>query len=307
MKRSDALAPCRQRGLTIVELMAALLIASILLAGLVTIFASMRRSFSTTRELNQLVNQQQFTSTVLTNAIDGAGYYPMTSRTVRGLFPNIAQAFPVMSTTAGSSTSGSYAVNFTTAGQFIYGTGGTVPGSKNDMVAVRIITGGSGTKAYDCLGESTVPAGAPGSVGRAISVFWVNPAKNELMCATRNEPAGEPLVGDDVLTGKSTGLLGGVSSLVAEYGVDTNRDGSVNRFMSADTLNSAAGQICPDVVTGAGNSSSCWPYVRSVRFTLGFISALNDAKSPIYMTRTVHLNNTDGRTLNSMDSVIASN
>lgn len=301
MKRSDALRPCRQSGLTIVELMAALLIASILLAGLVTIFASMRRSFSTTRELNQLVNQQQFTSTVLTNAIGGAGYYPMTSRTVRGLFPDISQAFPAMSTTFGTHT-----VNFTTAGQFIYGTGSTVPGA-NDVVAVRILTGGSGTKAYDCLGESKVPAGAPGSVGRAISVFWVDAAKKELMCATNNQPAGEPLVGGDVLTGKSTGLLGGVNSLVAEYGVDTNRDGSVNRFMSANTLNSSSGQVCPDVVTGAGNSSSCWPYVRSVRFTLGFISALNDAKSAIYMTRTVHLNNTDGRTLNSMDNVIASN
>lgn len=290
-----------QSGLTIIEMMVAMLIAVILLAGLVTIFASMRRSFSTTRALDQLVNQQQFTSTMLTNAIATAGYYPLTNRTVRGQYPNAADAFPVLSTTVGGHT-----VDFATAGQFIYGTGGTSAGD-NDVVAMRMVTGAAPVSPFDCLGQ----AGPAGTAARALSVFWVNNANNQLMCGTASDNAGQPLAGGDTLTGqastKVTGKLGGVSALVVDYGVDTDRDGSVDRFMSADTLNSNGGKICADVISGTGNSSSCWPFVRSVRFTLSFISELNDASSPLKLTRTVRLNNTDGNTRNSMNGVIVSN
>lgn len=286
-----------ESGLTIMEMMVAMLIATILLAGLVTIFASMRRSFSATQALNQLVNQQQFASTELTNAISSAGYYPASNRTIRGQYPTVDDAFPVDQTlSAGGKT-----IDFATSGQFIYGTGGTGVNA-NDMVAVRMINikGAKSQGPYDCLGS---PGSATAS--RAFSVFWVDTNKNQLMCATQNDTAGQPLVGGDALTGTATNLLGGISSLTAVYGVDTNRDGSVNRFMNATALNN--NKICPDVTTGKGNTSSCWPYVRSVRFKLGFITSLNGGKTPIYLTRTVRLNNTNGMTLSSMPNVIVGN
>ena len=303
MKHSELHSARGESGLTILEMMVAMLIATILLAGLVTIFASMRRSFSTTRSLNQLVNQQQFASTVLTNAISNAGYYPAANRTVRGKFPTVDIAFPVDSTL---SVNG-YTIDFSTAGQFIYGTGGTSP-NDNDVVAVRMINIVNTSLAngplmqgpYDCLGN---PGTATAS--RAFSVFWVDSTKNQLMCGTKDYKSGQPLLGGDALTGAAAGLLGGVSSLTAVYGVDLDRDGSVDRFMSANTLNAV--KICPDVTTGTGNTSSCWPYVRSVRFKLGFITALNGAKSRVYLTRTVRLNNTNGMTLNSMPNVIVGN
>lgn len=285
-----------ESGLTIMEMMVAMLIGVILLAGLVTIFASMRRSFSATQALNHLVNQQQFASTELTNAISSAGYYPAANRTIRGQYPTVDDAFPVDQTlTANGKT-----IDFATAGQFIYGTGSTGTNA-NDMVAVRMINikGATSQGPYDCLGS---PGAA--TAGRAFSVFWVDPNKNQLMCATQKYPNGQPLVGGDALTGTATGFSG-VKSLAALYGVDTNRDGSVNRFMTADKLNSD--KICPDVTTGTGNSSSCWPYVRSVRFKLGFITSLNGGKTSIYLTRTVRLNNTNGMTLKSMPNVVAGN
>lgn len=306
MKRFELHSPNAESGLTILEMMVAMLIATIILAGLVTIFASMRRSFSATRSLNQLVNQQQFASTELTNAISSAGYYPASNRTVRGQYPTVDDAFPVESTLS----AGGYAIDFANAGQFVYGTGGT-SNADNDMVAVRMINIAGASAAslqgpYDCLGSPGNTA-SPGTPNRAFSVFWVNKNMNQLMCATENFRNGQPLVGGDVLTGAAIGSHGGVSSLTAEYGIDTNRDGSVDRFMSANTLNSSVGDKCPDVTTGKGNSSSCWPYVRSVRFTLGFITSLNDAKARVYLTRTVRLNNTNGMTLDSMSNVVTGN
>ncbi len=297
MKHIESHYPRAESGLTIVEMLVAMLIATILLAGLVTIFASMRNSFSTTRSLNQLVNQQQFASMVLTNAISSAGYYPATNRTIRGQFPTTDDAFPVVSTTVGGKS-----VDFSTAGQFVYGTGGTSM-TDNDVVAVRMINNSASQGPFDCLGS------AGGGTGNLYSVFWVDTSKNQLMCATNTFSSGQPLLGGHLLRGPGlpTGKYGGIKYLSAAYGVDTNRDGSVDRFMSADALNSAADQVCPDVKTGTGNSSSCWPYVRSVRFTLGFMTALNNASSPVYVTRTVRLNNTNGMTLASMSNVVVGN
>ncbi len=298
MKLNELDSPRSESGMTILEMLVAMLIATIILAGLVTIFASMRRSFSTTRALNQLVNQQQFASTVLTNAISSAGYYPASNRTIRGQYPTAETAFPAVSTIS----LGGQSIRYDTAGQFVYGTGGTAS-NDNDVVAVRMLNDSTSQGPFDCLGS------AGSGTGILYSVFWVNTAKHQLMCATNTYKNGQPLLGGDLLTGPGlpAGKYGGVKYLRAEYGVDTNRDGSVDRFMSANTLNTTAGQICPDILTGTGNTSSCWPYVRSVQFTLGFITSLNDAKSPVYVTRTVRLNNTNGMTLNSMSNVVVGN
>lgn len=293
MNRQRTSSRFAQSGLTLVELMVAMLIALILLAGLVTVFASMRTSFATTKALNTLVNQQRFASTVLTNAINTAGYYPLTVRSVRGSYPNAQVAFPVESTSIGGQS-----LVFDTAGQVVYGTGAT-SATADDVVAVRMVHGGGAVSPFDCLGQA--PASATGTPPvRTTSVFWVDPNTNELKCATSSNPTGSTLVGGEQLKGpgiaSSPALYGGVESLSIEYGVDTDRDGSVDRYMSADTLNSGAGKICPDVTTGAGNSSSCWPYVRSVSFTLGFINALNQGKKALSLTRTVMLNNSDAQT-----------
>ena len=278
-----------QSGLTLVELMVAMVIGLILLAGLVAVFASMSRSFATTQALNQLVNQQRFVSTVLTNVISTAGYYPLGNRTVRGQYPDAQVAFPVVTTSIGGQ-----ALKFSTAGQVVYGTDSTATGS-NDVVAVRMLQDSGTYSPFDCLGH--VPTTG---VGTAISVFWVDTAKNELHCATSNDHGGAALVGGDLLKGPgipaSPAVYGGVSSLIAEYGVDTTGDGSIDRFMSANTINSAAGKVCPDVASGTGNSSSCWPYVRSIRLSLAFISKLNRGQASLPLTRTVVLNNTDGKT-----------
>lgn len=284
-----------QAGLTLVEMMVAMVIGLLLLAGLVAVFTSMRTSFATTQALNKLVNDQRFATTVLTNSIDTAGYYPLTVRSVRGSFPNAQIAFPVETTTIGGQS-----LTFATAGQVVYGTGATSAGA-NDVIALRMVHGGGGISPFNCLGQA--PSAATGTApARTISVFWVDTAQNELKCATSSNPSGATLVGGQQLKGpgipSSPAIYGGVKSLRIEYGIDTDRDGSVDRYMSAQTLNSGAGQICPDVTTGTGNTSSCWPYVRSVRYTLGFISKLNRGTQPLLLSRTVMLNNTDSLTRN---------
>ncbi len=279
----------RQSGLTLVEMMVALVISLLLLAGLVTVFASMRTSFSTTQELNHLVNQERLASTVLSDTLANAGYYPLTNRTVIGLYHTPAVAFPVQTTTVGV-----YDLDFATDGQVIYGTGATTPGS-NDVVAVRMMTGANDS-ILDCQGGENTS----GDIEHLVNVLSVDQTENKLMCTVSTDDgstvktSSTPLIGGDLLPIAGT-RYGGVNSLVAVYGVDTDGDGSVDRYMSAPVLD--ATDICPDALTGTGSASNCWPYVRSVRITLGFVTAL-DATKTFYLTRNVVLANAIGRNVN---------
>lgn len=285
-----------QSGLTLVELMVAMVISLILLAGLVTVFASMRTSFSTTKELNQLVNQQRLAATVASDSLANAGYYPLTNRTVVGQYQTPEAAFPAATTSVGINGS-TVALDFATAGQVVYGTGATASGSL-DVLAVRMMTI-KGASPLNCQGGTNPSAS---TVERVTSVFWVKSSTKQLECTVITDDGGAvtssstPLVGGQQLP-LAGAPYGGVESLVATYGVDTNASGSVDRYMSADTLNSSAGDVCPDPATGAGSSSACWPYVRSVRIKLGFKSALDPAKV-FELTRTVMLENAIGRNVN---------
>ncbi len=266
--------------------MVALVISLLLLAGLVTVFASVHSSYGTTSQLNCLVNQERLASDVIGNTLANAGYFPLTNRTVTSLYPSPLTAFPSLETAVHTR------LDFV-SGQVIYGTGATTPGSR-DVVAIRMLTAPTDKgNILDCQGSTST---AGDGIERSINVLWIDPAKNQLMCSTSTDPGGTPIIGGDRLPVKGT-HYGGVNSLVAVYGVDTNADGSVDRYMSAGTLKSVAGDICPDVVTLKGNSSSCWPYVRSVRITLGMVSALAPDEV-LHFTRSVVLANAIGRNVN---------
>ncbi len=279
----------REAGLTIVELMVAMVISLLLLAGLVTIFASMRSSFRTTKRLNALVGQQRLASTVVTDTLSDAGYYPLTIPAIVGQYPTPAAAFPIDAVSVNNINGNSVTLNFATAGQVIDGI--TVGG--NDIVATRMMTYQNASP-INCQGDvnSTTTA------YQLVSVFWVDTSTHQLDCTlVRNGTvlSAQPLVGGEnqVVPGQQS-VMSGVTSLTATYGVDTDADGSVDHYMSANTLNSSAGDICEDPATQTGNTSSCWPYVRSVLLKLGFASGINPHRT-FNLTRAVVLESAIGR------------
>jgi type IV pilus assembly protein PilW len=284
-RRGADVLPRHQGGLTLVELLVALVISLLLLAGLVTVFAAMNSSFSTTKQLNHLVGQQRLASTVLTNTVESAGYWPVANRDIRGQFHNAMKAFPAAAPDV------HIPLNFT-KGQFIYATGAATSSSPN-VIAIRMMTGPDNS-VFDCQGGTN----ASGDIEHVINVFWVDTTKNELKCAVSvngDAPTTVPLLGGDRLPVKGE-KYGGVKSLFAVYGVDTDASGSVDRYMSAETLNSGGGEICPDVDTNTGNTNTCWPYVRSVRLTIGFVTALDPRKTQ-YVARNIVLANAIGRNI----------
>ena len=68
--------PRLARGFTLVELMVTVSIALFLLGGLLTIVQNMRTTYNNQQALVQLQDEQRFALTVITDAVQAAGYFP---------------------------------------------------------------------------------------------------------------------------------------------------------------------------------------------------------------------------------------
>lgn len=280
--------PSQQAGVSLVELMVAILISLLLLAGLVTIFSSMRQSYDTSQQLSQLTGDEQLASTVLTATVKNAGYYPLSNRTLSGEYPQFTNAFPAGQTISVDGTT----LTFAADGQTITG----AAGPNGDIVATRTFSNNTDT-VMGCLGN---PVFASAATVTTISAIWVDPANNSLMCATKEindqgavvqAPRPEPLIGDDSMPGSQA--KGGVTKLQVAFGVDTTANGTVNRYYDPAALNAAA-NTCPDIVNFAKNDSSCWLYVKSLRVDLYFLNALDSTKQ-FRVSRAIVLPNMQGR------------
>ena len=111
---NNRMRPARNaRGFTLVELMVTVAIALFLLGGLLTIVQTVRQSNISQQALAQLQDEQRFTITVITDAIQSAGYFanPLTD-TIRnfGAAPNPAPTTGTAAFLVGSAFTGFHTV-----------------------------------------------------------------------------------------------------------------------------------------------------------------------------------------------------
>ena len=71
-----------QTGFTLVELMIAILIGLFLTGGLLTLTGAMKRTGKVQTGLDLLHDNQRLASTIMTDVIQSAGYFPLTSLNV---------------------------------------------------------------------------------------------------------------------------------------------------------------------------------------------------------------------------------
>lgn len=108
-----------QRGLTLIELMVALLLSLFLLGGLYSLFDSNSITYQDNQELTQLVDSERFALTVVSEVTELAGYFPdpttqsaSTEFTADALFPAAAVS---VAGTSGGATGDTLAIRFVTA------------------------------------------------------------------------------------------------------------------------------------------------------------------------------------------------
>ena len=202
-----------QRGVTLVELMVAMVIGLFLLLGLGTMFYTMRSTSLARQGLSALQDNERMTMTFLGASIQGAGSYP------NALTQNAAAQFPASAVFA--------------AGQTLSGTTGTT--ANTDSISVRFATPLTGT--------TNIQGCAPNPTANTVytDVFTVDTTSDTLVC-TENGVAIS-LVGGiaGVTSGAIVTNVAGVAGMSILYGIDTTGVGSATQYLPASaTLNWSA-------------------------------------------------------------------
>jgi type IV pilus assembly protein PilW len=198
-----------QRGYTLVELMVTVGIALFLLGGLITIVQNIRQASLNQQALVQLLDEQRFAMTVLTDLIQTAGYYPTP----------VGATESTMLPASGANIQ---------AGQALWG---THPAGAPDSLTVRYaITGQAGGGGQiNCDGSTN---NAPGVTTVYTNQFTVVPAAGNVPGQLRCSLNGAAPVA----------LVNGIQNLVVYYGVNRNAPGAnytVDTYLTADQMNAA--------------------------------------------------------------------
>jgi type IV pilus assembly protein PilW len=223
-------------GFTMVELSVALVIALFLLAGLFTIEQSTRKTSTQQTALAQLQDSERLAMTIMTDVIQGAGFFARpTAYTAATALPSAA------------------APTLFAAGQGLYGS--TVAGT--DSIYVQFMSEGpTNDNMILCNGQQT-PNTPPNPGIAYINEFSVDTVKQQLLCTVSTNVASTVTQ----LTTPPVVLVEGVQNLQVLYGVATTgtNGNSVDTYMTAAQVQASA---------------SGWGAVSSVKVTLTFTNPL---------------------------------
>lgn len=198
-----------QRGLSLIELMVAILIALFLIGGVIVVEQGVNMSYSQQNGLSQLQDEERFAMSVLTSVVGTAGYYPNPTSNSQ------VTALPA---------SGNFV-----AGQAIYApnSGATPP---YDSIYVRYMTA-AGDGINLCDGSA---AGNTLYTSELYLVADSNPNDYyDLDCSLNGATAVQ--------------LVSGLTNMTIIYGVATGSDNNVSEYLNAQEV--TAGSYWPDVTS----------------------------------------------------------
>jgi type IV pilus assembly protein PilW len=249
-----------QRGLTLIELLVALVISSVIALAAFSAIVVSRQGFATVDAASQLRDNARFASDVIQRLALQTGYqdvaYAATTRvgSASAVAPNVFGFTNGIPATPASGAASNPFNTFTTKAASAAGYGSDVLVLRYQTVETFPGSGVSDRSIIDCLGtaETTIPANRD---DRLASALYVEDSNGEpsLMCATH--AASEP----------PRPLVRGVENFQVLYGVDPDNDSIADRYMRADQLTIAGN----DAATNAN-----WRMVRSIKIGLILRSAV---------------------------------
>lgn len=190
------------RGFTLIELMVTVAIALFLLGGLVTIVQNVRGTYLNQQLLAQLQDQQRFALTLITDAVQAAGYFPD----------------PTAQTTAALPPAGAFGAGWVFAGSH---NPGVADNAATDTLSTRFQSAPGSYGVVLCNGTDTTNA-----VGPIWTIqFAVNTSTRTLQCSVNGGPAID--------------LVSGVQAMAVYYGVKRNvvpADYNVDTYETFDIL-----------------------------------------------------------------------
>jgi type IV pilus assembly protein PilW len=210
MSHTLRLAPQRQRGFTLIELMIAMLVGLFLTGGLMMMVQSTRNTFATQTQLAQLQDNERLVMTFMAEIIESAGYFPSPDKYINTTVLPVTPAFAA-------------------AGQAVVGThtSATAP----DTITVRY---GAGLKdnIFNCRGTTNTTVANYDTFVNKFSLDTTNAANPVLTCTFSSSGSAPPPVP----------LVTGVTNLQIQYGIKRNPNDTqscADTYLTADLLAAA--------------------------------------------------------------------
>jgi type IV pilus assembly protein PilW len=238
---SNKRAGSRQSGFTILEMMVALAIGMIVVLGFAVTFVNMKQTFNSQSGLSQLQDNERLAMSILTAAIEQAGYFPT------GANPAAVPPVPPKYIDRSQISASTEPVGGLMASQqYLAGTSAVAPAVESLSAA---FASAPGDGLLTCQG-GTNPASATATVAIR-DTFYVDTTQNALGCSVLANGVTTTVPGSAFQP-----LVTNVKSMTVLYGIDTDADTFVDTYMTATSVSAIAG----------------WSQVKSIRVTLNFIN-----------------------------------
>lgn len=260
----------RQTGLSLIELLVALLLGLILLLGISQVFLSSRQTFATNNAMSKLQENGRFALEFIARSARQAGYISPNS--------TLDIPFPAEPVTCGLGTGSSNpcALN---------GTGSGASSDRVSFAAEPVIMDGA---LRDCAGI-TVTTNKVIINSYFVMAADANNPQPALACSSYNRTDGAWIT-------QNQRLIDGIESLQILYGVNTTGNSkSVDQFVSADRVTQWANVLAVRIAVLANSIDDTSPTPPQRNYYLldaaPVTPAAGDRKTRQIFTTTVHFNN----------------
>ena len=212
----------KQQGITLIEMMIAMVISLVLIAGVGTVYISSKRTYQTRDQLSTMDETARVALDMLTKHLEHAGYATPDKLPIGDYMYYSGASDPVVVSCAGGDSilKSSDVISRATKNSF---------NSYGDVVAVRFI--GDDVVYTDCA-NGHLPAGCRADVAPSMQAaliynsFFVDKDSDgmeNLYCMGSRNTSKKPVVN-------------GVENIQFLYGVDTTGDGAVDYYANADSV-----------------------------------------------------------------------
>ena len=221
----------QQQGISLIELMIAMVVSLVLVAGISTVYMSSKRNYQARDQLSLMDESARIALNALTKHLEHAGYATPAKLPIGEYLYALGGATPPKASCGGTDSGVHPSLNLVTfasrASQDNYKPDGTT--ITGDAISVRFL--GDSVLFTDCangaLPVSCQVGNAPSMEAALIyNTFYVNDSSGQpsLMCSgSRNTSAVQ--------------IVPGIENIQFLYGVDTNTDGAVDQYMDATGVN----------------------------------------------------------------------
>ncbi|MBU0653857.1 MAG: PilW family protein [Gammaproteobacteria bacterium] len=226
-----------QRGVTLIEMMIAMVVSLVLIAGVGTIYISSKRNYQARDQFSMMDENARIALNSLKKHLEHAGY------AANGVFP-LPHPFVVGGQPAWAPC-GKISLNRKTSSQIYLTQDGAVPAPpvnvQNDGVGIAFLSDDSlftdcGNSSFDVDTDACRASQAPSSMGALVynsfSIDWV--------AGSREQNSVQDFIPTLYCSGSASGskqmIAQGIERMELMYGVDSDADGSVEQYLTANNV-----------------------------------------------------------------------